>query len=79
MLIMCRYEKVDKRAQSASDVEAPLSWGADDVQAWVGVQAAGVNTAQALGEMDAEADLFSQGFDRLVLFQFYVMLGVLIA
>lgn len=63
-MIICRYEKVDA-SESASNVEAPPSWGADDVEAWLRVQAESVNTAHTQGvTINVDMDLFSQGFDR---------------
>ncbi|KAF7965726.1 hypothetical protein HWV62_42156 [Athelia sp. TMB] len=55
------YETVESSAQGA-DVTPPVTWTAPDVEAWLGVQAADINTGSPL---DADIDLFSQGFDSL--------------
>ncbi|KZP16234.1 acetyl-CoA synthetase-like protein [Athelia psychrophila] len=53
------YETVDA---SAGNVDPPSSWAAVDVKSWLGVQALDVNSNKPV---DADTDLFSQGFDSL--------------
>ncbi|KZP17473.1 putative aminoadipate reductase [Athelia psychrophila] len=56
------YQTVEASAQSAADVQPPETWGENDVEAWLGVQAADIHSAQPI---DVDTDLFSQGFDSL--------------
>ncbi|KZP06375.1 acetyl-CoA synthetase-like protein [Athelia psychrophila] len=53
------YETVEA---SAGNVEPPSSWAAVDVESWLSVQAVDINSNKPV---DADIDLFSQGFDSL--------------
>ncbi|KZP19768.1 NAD(P)-binding protein [Athelia psychrophila] len=53
------YEAVEA---SATNVEPPSSWTAADIKNWLGDQAADINSDKPV---DADADLFSHGFDSL--------------
>ncbi|KAF7985842.1 hypothetical protein HWV62_526 [Athelia sp. TMB] len=55
------YETTEFSAQGA-DVVPPTAWTAEDVEIWLAAQAAGINFESSL---DADIDLFSQGFDSL--------------
>ena len=59
-MVFHRYDTVESSAQGA-DVAPPTAWTAPDVEVWLGVQAADINSESPL---DADIDLFSQGFDR---------------
>jgi hypothetical protein len=55
------YEKVEGSTRIGIDIPLPTSWTAEDVEGWLKVHAAAVNADK---EVDPDADLFTQGFDR---------------
>ncbi|KAF7973245.1 hypothetical protein HWV62_15753 [Athelia sp. TMB] len=55
------YETGESNTQGA-DVTPPAAWTTSDLEVWLGVQAADINSDSPL---DAGTDLFSQGFDSL--------------
>ncbi|KAG0703313.1 putative aminoadipate reductase [Suillus ampliporus] len=56
------YEKVEGSTRAGIDVPLPTNWTAEDVEGWLMVHAAAVNSDKAV---DPDTDVFAQGFDSL--------------
>jgi hypothetical protein len=61
ILVGDRYEKMEGSAKACTDMSLPMNWTTEDVESWLMVHAAAVNTSVAV---DTDTDLFAQGFDR---------------
>ena len=60
---MCRYESVEASATAGIEVPLPSEWSPPQVKDWLMVHATAVNSETAV---NADVDLFEQGFDRCV-------------
>jgi hypothetical protein len=58
-----RYDTVEASAQATEHVEPPKSWSECDLESWLVAHTADIHSGKTV---DVEADLFEQGFDRLV-------------
>ncbi len=62
LTVVHRYKAVEQSSE-ATGINAPASWGVQDIQAWLKEQAASLDDDVS---PDVSRDLFEQGFDRYV-------------